>query len=56
MAPMMTATVRVVAFLMFAVGRGALALEPVAVAATQHVWQAGEPATINVDYDGTVSA
>ena len=32
--------------------RAAVGMEPLALLATQPVWQAGQPVTINVDYDG----
>ena len=30
----------------------AMGLEPLALLATQPVWQAGDPMTVNVEYDG----
>ena len=32
------------------------AMEPLALLATQPVWQAGQPITLNVDYDGGLVA
>ena len=32
--------------------RAAVGMEPLALLATQPAWQAGQPVTINVDYDG----
>ena len=41
------------AFVVISAMSSALALEPLAPLAAQPVWQAAEPVSVNVEYDGT---